>query len=85
MRAFVLFLLIVTVSYAQNEAGENLAKELHLIPGSKASIQWKRIFKSPNKQKRYRLTQLSQKELEALKKYLIEHAADSPKPIVPGL
>ena len=65
--------------------GESLAKKLQLIPGTKASIQWKRIFKSAQKRKRYGLDTLSQEQLRLLKRYLIEHAADSPKPIVPGL
>ena len=86
MSRYILILLIfTTVLYAQNEKGALIAKQLRLVPGSKAAIQWKRVFSSEKKKKKYRLTALSKEELAALKKYLIEHAADSPKPIVPGL
>lgn len=79
-------LLSTTALFATpTEDGELLAKQLRLVPGTKASIQWKRIFKNEHKRKRYKLDRLSDRELLALKRYLLEHAADSPKPIVPGL
>lgn len=80
----VLF-FFVTFAWATQREGESLAKQLQLIPGTKASIQWKRIFRSEQKRKRYGLDKLSQEQLLALQRYLLEHAADSPKPIVPGL
>ncbi len=80
----ILFLVTASAS-ARVMEGKVLAKQLQLVPGTKASIQWKRIFKSAQKRKRYGLDTLSQEQLLALKQYLLEHAADSPKPIVPGL
>ena len=79
-----LFVFCMNAS-ASNEEGARLAKELRLVPGTKASIQWKRIFKSELKRKRYSLDTLSKEQLQMLEHYLVEHAADSPKPIVPGL
>jgi hypothetical protein len=60
------------------------AKALHLIPGKKAIIQWERVFKSERKMKKYGINKLSTKEKEALKKYLLDHAADSDHPTVAG-
>ncbi len=64
---------------------ELLAKELNLYGGSKASIQWKRVFSSPRHLKRYKLENLDQHTREQLEEYLIKHAADSEQPIVPGI
>ncbi len=80
----VLFICTVNASAWQQEAAQ-LAQQLQLVPGTKASIQWKRIFNSAPRRKRYGLDTLSQEQLQQLRRYLIEHAADSPKPIVPGL
>ena len=79
-----LFVCFTTASASQEEAVE-LAKKLQLVPGTKASIQWKRIFTSKPRRKRYGLDTLSEQQFQLLRRYLIEHAADSPKPIVPGL
>lgn len=62
-----------------------LAKELNLYAGTKASIQWERIFSSERRLKKYSINDLSQTKKYKLKKYLVNHAADSEKPIVPGL
>ena len=64
---------------------KELAKELKLYPGTKATIQWKRVFSSKRHLKRYKLTNISPATREELKTYLIEHAADSEQPILPGL
>jgi len=64
---------------------EALAKELNLYGGQKATIQWERVFSSPRHLKRYKLEKLPISTRLALKKYLIEHAADSEQPIIPGL
>lgn len=78
-------MLFLPALEANNKIGKKLASDLNLIPGKKASIQWKRIFKNPKKLKQYKLDKLSKNELNALEKFLIEHSADSPKPLVPGL
>ena len=62
-----------------------LAKELKLYAGTKATIQWKRVFSSPRHLKRYHLNDLDDETKKRLKTYLIHHAADSDQPIVPGL
>ena len=75
---------MITLS-AQAQSVSDLAKELNLQAGSKASIQWERVFSSKRHMKRYKLEKLSTTELQKLRTYLIMHAADSEQPIVPGL
>jgi len=62
-----------------------LAKELNLYAGTKATVQWKRIFSSQRRIEKYKINLLDKETRDALKKYLINHAADSEQPIVPGL
>jgi len=62
-----------------------LAKELNLQAGTKATVQWERIFSSPRHLKKYKLEHLDLHARTQLKSYLIKHAADSEQPIVPGL
>lgn len=64
---------------------EKLAKKLSIYPGAKASVQWKRIFKSEKRLEKYKLGDLSMDERKVFEKYLVDHAADSEQPIVPGL
>jgi len=64
---------------------EQLAKELNLYAGTKATIQWERVFSSMRHMKRYKIDSFSQETRDQLREYLIEHAADSDQPIVPGL
>ncbi len=62
-----------------------LAKTLNLYGGSKAAIQWERVFSSKRHLIRYKLDSLPQETRKELKKYLVDHSADSQQPIVPGL
>lgn len=62
-----------------------LAKKLDLYAGTKAVIQWERVFSSSRYLQRYHIDTLNEQEKIALKRYLIDHAADSDQPIVPGL
>ena len=62
-----------------------LAENLNLYAGTKASVQWERVFSSERRLKRYGLDTLDYDKLVELKYYLIKHAADSKQPIVPGL
>jgi len=62
-----------------------LTKELDIYAGSKAIVQWERVFASQRHLKRYKLEKFSKEKREELKLYLIKHAADSQQPIVPGL
>jgi hypothetical protein len=83
-RLFVLF-FFVTILNASESRAIALAKSLHLSAGSKAIVQWERIFASPRKMKRYKIDQLSQEDREILKEYLIDHAIDSDKPTIAGI
>ena len=81
----IIFSLLISFSalFAQDVKG--LANALNLQAGTKASIQWKRIFSSQRHMKRYKIDHLDQITRDLLESYLIEHAADSDQPIVPGL
>jgi len=86
MKVSVLFsLLLVSLLNAHESYAINLAKSLHLSAGSKAIVQWERIFNSPKKMKRYKIDTLSQKDRKILEKYLIDHAIDSDQPTIAGI
>jgi ATP-dependent helicase/DNAse subunit B len=80
----ILFLLMSTILTASSDMA-SLAKNLNLYAGTKASIQWERIFSSERRLKRYKLDKLDEIKLIQLKNYLIKHSADSKQPVVPGL
>ena len=83
---FKIILLLLISSYTLYAYDvQELARELKLQAGTKASVQWKRIFSSTRHMKRYKIDHLDQKTRDILENYLIEHAADSDQPIVPGL
>jgi len=84
---FVLYvsLLLSTLYAGDSNSIENVSNELNLIPASKAIVQWERVFSSESRKKRFHIDQLSPEVQELLKAYLIEHAADSSQPMVPGL
>ena len=81
----VLVVNIYASSYTDSDGVEKLATSLQLFPGTKASIQWERVFSSLRKLKRYNLLKLPLEVRSQLKNYLISHAADSDQPIIPGL
>ena len=62
-----------------------IARDLNLYAGTKAIVQWERIFSSDRRMKKYNIDTLSNEQIYRLKSYLIKHAADSDQPIVPGL
>lgn len=78
-----LFLLIPIILNA--DSIEQLAANLHLLAGTKATTQWERVFSSDRRQTEYGIKNLDEIEKMRLKEYLIKHAADSDQPIVPGL
>jgi hypothetical protein len=82
--SLLLFMLIPLLSVANEPNMANLAKSLHLSAGSKAIIQWERVFKSSRKMKKYKIDTLSQKKKNMLKAYLINHAIDSDQPTIAG-
>ena len=65
--------------------GKSLANELGLSASSKASTQWKRIFKKKRKMKKYGINVLSDEDKNILKEYLMNHAADSDTPEAAGM
>ena len=86
VRILLVFFIYGTLLYANHEDSiENICFELKLIPASKAVVQWERVFSSESRKRRYHIDQLSPEVQELLKQYLIEHAADSSQPMVPGL
>lgn len=87
MKQFLLifFSLFVLSSSLNAESVTLLARNLDLQAGTKATVQWERIFSSQRHLKRYKLADLPLHTRTQLKSYLIKHAADSEQPIVPGL
>jgi len=83
MRVVILFILLLSTLYASDM--HILTKELNLIPGTKATIQWERVFSSQRRMEKYNIHLLNKKTQNELKLYLIQHSADSDQPIVPGL
>ncbi len=82
------FLSLISIGIITNLSANSIAtfaQQLNLYPGTKATVQWERVFSSKRRLKRYGLDRLAYDKLVRLKYYLIEHAADSKQPIVPGL
>jgi len=83
---FLFIILIFTKLLISSDArAVFLAKKLNLSAGSKAVIQWERIFNSERKMKRYKIDQLNEKDRNLLKEYLINHAIDSDQPTIAGV
>jgi hypothetical protein len=83
LKSIVMFFILFSMLNASQNP-EDIAKRLGLSAGSKAIVQWERVFKSKRKMKRYKIDTLSKIEQEALKNYLIDHAIDSDHPTVAG-
>ena len=86
VKILLLLFLFVPVAFADSE--DSIIKvciEMKLVPASKAIVQWERVFSSEKRKSRHGIDQLSPEVQELLKVYLIEHAADSSQPMVPGL
>jgi hypothetical protein len=79
-----LFLSSILTSSVFGANGEELCKQLKINPSEKASKQWERFISNPEKLKSIGASDLSSEELDSLKEYLIEHAADSDTSTVPG-
>ena len=76
--------LLFTVS-AFSADGKSIAQELGLSASSKASTQWKRVFKKAKKMKKYGINKLNDADKALLKTYLMNHAADSDTPEAAGI
>ncbi|MGD9969920.1 MAG: hypothetical protein AB7S65_05645 [Sulfuricurvum sp.] len=75
----------ICLSLQADECTVQLCNKLGIYPGSKAKIQWERIFSDEKKMQQYKINTLSDDAKSKLKLYLIKHAADSEQPMVPGL
>ncbi len=67
------------------KTGKELAEELKINAGSKAIVQWERIFGDEKRLKKIGADTLNADDLKALKEYVINHAADSDQPAAAGL
>jgi len=82
MKKFLFFIcacLLSTSLFA--DSGEAIAKKLGLKAASKIAKQWEKILKDEIKKKSIGADKLSPADLEALKKYLMSHSADSDAPL----
>jgi hypothetical protein len=75
----------MSLLYANRSDMASLAQSLNLSAGSKAIVQWERVFKSKRKMKKYKIDQLSEENKTRLKEYLIKHAIDSDQPTIAGV
>ncbi|MEO1954388.1 MAG: hypothetical protein ABGW74_06765 [Campylobacterales bacterium] len=78
---FYLFIFFTSLNAVDIEM---VVSELNLSAGSKAAIQWKRVFRSERKMKRYKIDTLDDNTKVKLQEYLINHAIDSDQPTVAG-
>ena len=81
---FIAITITLTFAISAMADGKSTAKQLGLEASGKASKQWERVFGNPDKIKEIGADKLAMVELNELKKYLIDHAADSDHPSVPG-
>lgn len=81
----IVMALMLSVSLSFAASGKDLAKSMGLSAGSKAIKQWEKVFSKPKKMAKLGIDKLSDGDKEALKKYLIGHAADSDHPEAAGL
>ena len=82
-KLFIVAILLPMILFAGD--GRAIALKLNLKAGSKAMKQWERVFKKARKMKRYGIDKLSNDEKEALKVYLVKHAADADAPEAAGI
>jgi len=85
MKKIIVLLTILFVTVSFGATGKELASKLALSASSKAGKQWSRIFKKTRKMKKYGINKLSDADKDALKQYLISHAADSDAPEAAGI
>ncbi len=81
----IIVLVVLCTSLVFGASGKELATSLGLSAGSKAIKQWEKVFNKPKKMAKLGIDALSDGDKEALKKYLIGHAADSDQPEAAGL
>ena len=82
---FGLLSLFGFIAFGDSHSISQVCNELNLVPASKAIVQWERVFSSEKRMHKYQIDQLSPEVQKLLETYLIQHAADSSQPMVPGL
>ena len=95
--AMIVFAVSVSFS-GQSEDGEELfqsrcgtchksgGESTVFAPVKYASVQWNRFFeRNKHRRKKDISSQIGPDELEKIKQYLVDHAADSDRPIAAGL
>jgi len=80
-----IFIISFFTSLIFANTAQKLAENLNLYAGTKAIIQWERVFSSNRRMSKYKIDMLNSQDIKKLKQYLIKHAADSDHPVVPGL
>lgn len=83
MKKIVLIISLTLISLWSADGG-TLAKQLGIVPGSKAIKQWEKIFGDDEKKAKLGINKLSTGDQTALKTFLVKHAADSDSPAVAG-
>lgn len=94
----ILVLALLSSSYSMADVGGDILEakcgQCHgpdkkggvIDPSQRAAAQWERFFEKNRHKRKGDITKLfSAKELAAVQKFLVEHAADSDKPIVAGV
>ena len=74
-KVFLLLSFFIVSLFAKD--GSILAKELGLKADTKVKRQWNRIFSKEKYLKRYGIYELSQKDKDKLKSYLLKNSADA--------
>ena len=82
LRVFLSLSLFACLAVAD---GKGMAGSLKLDASSKAIKQWQRIFDDNGKMQELGIDKLSASDKDALKKYLLDHAADSDHPEAAGI
>ena len=82
---FLIFIFLFGSIASSDDSITEVSMQMKLVPASKAIVQWERVFSSERRKQKYGIDQLSPDVQILLKAYLIEHAADSSQPMVPGL
>ena len=82
MKLILAFSIFASLSFAD---GKSIAQQLKLDASTKAIKQWERVFKKDRKMKKYGIDKLSANDKAELKKYLLDHAADSDHPEAAGV
>ena len=74
----------ILILNANAASGDALCKQLGLNPSSKAGKQWEKVFANVDKLKDIGADKFAAGDQKALLDYLVDHAADSDHPTVPG-